>query len=210
MEYDVIVVGGGAAGLHGGGDLCQGRPSHAGARAKRAPARKVMITGKGRCNVTNDCDAQDFIKSVPVNGRFLYSAVANFTPQDTMLFFESEGLPLKTERGNRVFPKSDRAVDVVGYADPVRDQNGGRSGRAGPRSCCLTGSASAGCRPRRREALCGRGTCEHGWPVLPGDPVPPASAISGKTGGAHGYEAKPSLVPLVAKKSGAERPKALR
>ena len=103
------------------------------------PARKVMITGKGRCNVTNDCDAQDFIKSVPVNGRFLYSAVANFTPQDTMQFFESEGLPLKIERGNRVFPQSDRAVDVVDTLTRFVIKNGGKSSRAGSKSCFLTG-----------------------------------------------------------------------
>jgi predicted Rossmann fold flavoprotein len=75
--------------------------------------RKVMITGKGRCNITNACDVQTFIASVPTNGRFLYSAITQFTPQDTVGFFEDLGLPTKTERGNRVFPQSDKAVDVV-------------------------------------------------------------------------------------------------
>lgn len=72
-----------------------------------------MITGKGRCNVTNDCDVQDLIASVPSNGRFLYSAASAFPPRDVMAFFEAQGLPLKVERGNRVFPTSDHAVDVV-------------------------------------------------------------------------------------------------
>ena len=72
-----------------------------------------MITGKGRCNVTNNCDVQNFIRNVPVYGRFLYSALNGFTPQDAMDFFEQLGLQLKTERGNRVFPMSDKAVDVV-------------------------------------------------------------------------------------------------
>lgn len=75
--------------------------------------RKILITGKGRCNVTNNCDEQTFIQNVPVNGRFLYSAINSFNTQDTIAFFEGLGLALKTERGNRVFPKSDRAMDVV-------------------------------------------------------------------------------------------------
>lgn len=75
--------------------------------------RKIMITGKGRCNVTNNCDEQTFIRNVPVNGRFLYSAVNSFSPQNVMEFFENLGLKLKTERGERVFPISDKAVDVV-------------------------------------------------------------------------------------------------
>ncbi len=75
--------------------------------------RKIMITGKGRCNLTNNCDVQTFINNVPVNGRFLYSAINNFTIADAMDFFEGLGLQLKTERGNRVFPMSDKAVDVV-------------------------------------------------------------------------------------------------
>ena len=76
-------------------------------------ARKVMITGKGRCNLTNNCDLDTFIKNVPKNGRFLYSAFSQFSSADTMAFFENEGVPLKTERGNRVFPVSDKAVDIV-------------------------------------------------------------------------------------------------
>ena len=66
--------------------------------------RKIMITGKGRCNVTNNCDLQTFINNVPVNGRFLYSAFERLFTESTRFFFESFGLPLKTERGNRVFP----------------------------------------------------------------------------------------------------------
>ena len=75
--------------------------------------RKLMITGKGRCNVTNNCDLDTLIANVPKNGRFLYSAFSSFLPQDTMKYFETMGVPLKTERGNRVFPQSDKAVDIV-------------------------------------------------------------------------------------------------
>ena len=76
--------------------------------------RKLRITGKGRCNVTNNCDIKDFLTNIPGNGRFLYSALNRLSPRDTMQFFESLGLQLKTERGNRVFPVSDNANDVAG------------------------------------------------------------------------------------------------
>lgn len=75
--------------------------------------RKLYITGKGRCNLTNNCNIQTVIANTPTNGRFLYSALNRFSPSDTMRFFEDNGLPLKTERGNRVFPVSDKASDVV-------------------------------------------------------------------------------------------------
>ena len=77
------------------------------------PARKLMITGKGRCNVTNNCDIDTLIANVPKNGKFLFSAFSGFSSFDTMRLFESLGVPLKTERGNRVFPVSDRAADIV-------------------------------------------------------------------------------------------------
>ena len=75
--------------------------------------RKLLITGKGRCNVTNNCDTDTLMASVPTNSRFLYSAFAAFSPQDTMAFFEQCGVPLKTERGNRVFPVSDKSMDII-------------------------------------------------------------------------------------------------
>jgi len=77
------------------------------------PGRKLAITGKGRCNVTNNCDIQNLMANVAVNPKFLYSSFYGFTPADTMEFFESRGCPLKTERGNRVFPVSDKAYDIV-------------------------------------------------------------------------------------------------
>ena len=74
---------------------------------------KLGITGKGRCNITNNCTAEEFMANIPTNSRFLYSAYSAFSCLDTMNFFEEHGVPLKTERGNRVFPKSDRAGDIV-------------------------------------------------------------------------------------------------
>ena len=75
--------------------------------------RKLFITGKGRCNVCNNCDIQTVLQNVPVNPRFLYSALGGFSPEDAMAFFTSHGVPLKTERGNRVFPVSDKAADII-------------------------------------------------------------------------------------------------
>lgn len=76
-------------------------------------ARKLTITGKGRCNITNNCDVDEFIANLPRNGKFIYSALSRFSPRDLMAFFEKNGVSLKTERGNRVFPVSDRAVEIV-------------------------------------------------------------------------------------------------
>ena len=75
--------------------------------------KKLRITGKGRCNVTNNCDPQEFFSNVPRNPRFLYAALSKFGTEDTMAFFEAAGVPLKTERGKRVFPVSDKAGDIV-------------------------------------------------------------------------------------------------
>ncbi len=111
---DIIIIGGGAAGLMAAGVASMSGKSVVILERNDRPARKVMITGKGRCNVTNDCDSLDeLISNVPVNGRFLYSAFSSFMPRDTMELFEDMGVALKTERGNRVFPVSDKAVDVV-------------------------------------------------------------------------------------------------
>lgn len=111
---DIIIIGAGAAGLMASGVASMKGKSVTILERNDRPARKVMITGKGRCNVTNNCDSLDeLIRNVPVNGRFLYSAFSSFMPQDTMELFEDMGVELKTERGNRVFPSSDRAVDIV-------------------------------------------------------------------------------------------------
>ncbi len=109
----VVIVGGGGAGLMAAG--CAARRGFRVTVVERneRPARKVMITGKGRCNVTNDSTPADCVANVPGNGRFLYSAFSAFSPQDTVQMFTKLGVPLKTERGRRVFPQSDKAVDIV-------------------------------------------------------------------------------------------------
>ncbi len=113
MKYDVIVVGAGAAGMMAAGTAAGRGLKVCLVEKNSICGKKIRITGKGRCNLTNNCDVRTFISSVPTNGRFLYGAASRFSPRDTMDFFERLGLPLKTERGNRVFPQSDRAADVA-------------------------------------------------------------------------------------------------
>lgn len=111
--WDLIVIGGGAAGLMAAGTALENGLSVLVFDKNEKLARKVRITGKGRCNVTNNCDVQGVIAATIGNGRFLYSALNAFAPEDTMEFFEGLGIPLKTERGNRVFPQSDNANDIA-------------------------------------------------------------------------------------------------
>ena len=115
MSNKVIVIGAGAAGTMAAGTASENSADVLLLERNDKIARKVMITGKGRCNVTNDIgdDVQKFISNVPGNGRFLYGAYSTFNSQDVMYFFEDYGVELKVERGNRVFPVSDKAVDIV-------------------------------------------------------------------------------------------------
>ena len=109
----IVVAGGGAAGMMAALTAAQAGAEVLLLEPNEKVGRKLYITGKGRCNVTNNCTRDELLASIPRNGRFLYSAFHRFTPQDTMAFFEGLGVPLKTERGNRVFPCSDRAADIV-------------------------------------------------------------------------------------------------
>ena len=113
MTSDVLISGGGPAGmfaaiqagLRGAKVLLLERNDRLG--------KKLLITGKGRCNVTNDCTAEEVLQNTPRNSRFLYSAMTAFPPEKTKAFFEDAGCPLKTERGNRVFPQSDSAYSIL-------------------------------------------------------------------------------------------------
>ncbi len=114
MKEKVIVVGAGAAGLMAAGTAGERGFDVLLIERNDKVARKVMITGKGRCNVTNNCNLiNDLIANVPTNGRFLYGAFSKFMPSDIIDFFEDMGVPLKVERGDRVFPVSDNATDIV-------------------------------------------------------------------------------------------------
>ena len=155
MSIDAVIIGGGAA-----GSMCAALAANRGLSValiepNRELGRKLRITGKGRCNVTNDCSPREFIEAVPGGGRFLQSAIHRFSPQDAMAFFEGLGVPLKTERGRRVFPQSDRAGDIAGALTRLCHKNGVRMVReraeriiagAGGVEAVVTGSGRIDCR----------------------------------------------------------------
>ncbi len=113
MKSDVIVIGGGPAGMFAAITAAQRGCKVLLLERNDRLGKKLLITGKGRCNVTNDCDVQEVLQNIPRNGRFLYSAMVAFPPDSAKKFFESHGCPLKKERGNRVFPVSDKAISVL-------------------------------------------------------------------------------------------------
>ena len=123
---DLVVIGGGPAGM-----LCAIQAAERGLSVvllepQQKLGRKLRITGKGRCNITNNCDIKTFMANIPGDGRFLYSAVSRFGMHEVMEYFESNGLPLKTERGSRVFPVSDNANDVAGLLTRLVERSGAR------------------------------------------------------------------------------------
>ena len=113
MNYDVIVIGGGPAGMFAAITAADRGKSVLLLERNDRLGKKLLITGKGRCNVTNDCSEQEILQNIPRNGRFLYSAMTAYPPKSIMEFFENAGCPLKTERGNRVFPVSDKSQSIL-------------------------------------------------------------------------------------------------
>ncbi|MBQ7761475.1 MAG: NAD(P)/FAD-dependent oxidoreductase [Clostridia bacterium] len=115
MDYikKIAIIGAGPAGMMAGiyGALNGGKVTIF--EKNDRVGKKLAITGKGRCNVTNDCSNEEFLKNVISNPKFLYASISNFSTEDTKAFFEGLGVPLKTERGRRVFPVSDKAMDIV-------------------------------------------------------------------------------------------------
>lgn len=114
MKTSLLVIGAGAAGMMAAGTAGENGVETILLERNDKPGRKLMITGKGRCNVSNNCNSvQQLVSNVPGNGRFLFGAFTKFMPSDTVEFFESRGVILKVERGNRIFPCSDKASDIV-------------------------------------------------------------------------------------------------
>lgn len=111
--FDGIVIGGGPAGMFAAIAAAQAGQKVLLLERNDRLGKKLLITGKGRCNVTNDCTPQEVLQNVPRNGRFLFSALTAYPPEKVKDFFESRGCPLKTERGNRVFPVSDKAQSIL-------------------------------------------------------------------------------------------------
>lgn len=126
MRVGCVVIGAGASGM-----MCAGTAGINGQDVlvidkNKMSGRKLLITGKGRCNVTNNCDRETFFENIVSNPRFLYSAYSSFSSEDTIRFFENRGVALKTERGNRVFPVSDRAADIRDALKRYCDESGVR------------------------------------------------------------------------------------
>ena len=113
MAFDLIVIGGGPAGMMAAITAAKAGKNVVLLEKNDRLGKKLLITGKGRCNVTNDCTADEVLKNTPRNGKFLFSAMAAFPPSMAMQFFEDAGSELKTERGNRVFPTTDRSQTVL-------------------------------------------------------------------------------------------------
>jgi hypothetical protein len=123
---DIVVIGGGAAGLMAGITAARQGASVVVLERMKEPGKKMMITGKGRCNITNACPVNEFIPNLPGNGKFLFSALQQFTNEDLLRFFSDNGLETVTERGGRVFPASGNAKDVIAVLLSALQKVGGR------------------------------------------------------------------------------------
>lgn len=194
----VLVVGGGAAGM-----MAAGTAAGRGERVlliekNRVWGKKLRITGKGRCNVTNLCDREEFIRNVPTGGKFLFGAISRFGARDTVDFFESLGVPLKTERGNRVFPVSDKAADIADALARFVTGAGVETvaGQAG--GLLLDGGSVRGIRMKNGGEIAGDAVV-----IATGGLSYPLTGSTGdgyllaKAAGHRVAEPKPSLVPLV-------------
>lgn len=196
LKADAVVIGGGAAGM-----LCSAVAAERGLdiillEPNKVLGRKMRITGKGRCNVTNNCDIKEVLNNIPGDGRFLYSALNRLSPRDTMELFESHGVKLKTERGNRVFPVSDNANDVAGALARWLGSGGVRHIRASAKQILTENGEVCGVRTNEGVIDCRAAVICTGGLSYP---------LTGSTGA--GYElaremghtvtpCRPSLVPL--------------
>ena len=124
MIADVIVIGAGPAGMMAAYSAAEQGAEVLLLEKNIKTGKKLRITGKGRCNLTNNSDVREVMANIPGDGRFLYSALTAFPPEKVMEFFENHGLPLKTERGKRVFPQSDRADDVANLMQRLCRESG--------------------------------------------------------------------------------------
>lgn len=200
MSERVLIIGGGAAGLIAAGTASALGKQVTVLERNERPARKVLITGKGRCNVTNNCNELDsLISNVPVNGRFLYSAFSNFMPSDTVELIEDMGVPLKVERGGRVFPVSDKAVDIVDALVEYATGDGAEIINARAKELIIDNGELKGVRTYDGEDILADSVI-----IATGGMSYPQTGSTGdgyslaKAAGHTVIEPKPSLVPLVA------------
>ncbi len=199
METErTLIIGAGPAGLTAAiASARRGRETILLEKNSR-PGRKLYISGKGRCNLTNNCSVQTVIDNTPTNGRFLYSALTAFPPQALMEMMEQGGLPLKTERGNRVFPVSDKAGDVVDTFVRLAKEAGAQFRQGEAEALLLSDGRVQGVRLKNgQELLCSRLIIATGGVSYP---------LTGSTGDGYRFAAqaghtivppRPSLVPLL-------------
>lgn len=161
--------------------------------------RKLAITGKGRCNVTNNCDFEELISNIPRNAKFLYGALTKFSPSDTISFFEELGVPLKTERGKRVFPVSDKAADIVSALERELLKNNVKILRENARSLIIeNGGACTGVKTANGEFFANSVILATGGKSYPKTGSDGFGYALAKQAGHSVIEPVPSLVPLVA------------
>lgn len=156
MSKKTVVIGAGAAGLFSGGIAAEAGADVVILEKNASPGRKLNITGKGRCNVTNNCGFDELMANIPQNPRFMYSALSAFSPQDMMQFLEREGVPLKTERGARVFPVSDNAKDVTDALVSFCKKNGAKIKKTEALELLAKDGAVYGVKTRDGEIMCDR------------------------------------------------------
>ena len=199
LTADVIVVGGGAAGMFAAIHAAQSGLHVLLLEKNPSCGKKLLITGKGRCNVTNNCLPEDVLKNVPRNGRFLFSSVYSYPPERVMTFFEENGCALKTERGSRVFPVSDRSADVLAALERAMHRAGVVRCQAAVTRLLtengrITGVAAAGERFFSRAVILATGGASYPLTGSTGDGYRLAAAVGHKIEAPTG-----SLVPLVSK-----------
>ena len=196
-NYDTLIIGGGAAGLIAAVFSARGKKSTAVIEKNSLPGRKIRITGKGRCNVTNNCDVRTVIANTPTNGKFLYSALTAFPPSEVMDFFESIGVALKTERGRRVFPVSDKASDVAKALSDAARSSGAEIINAEAESLVQSDGSLSGVRLRDgRTVFCRRVIIATGGLSYPGTGCTGDGYRLAESVGHSIVPCRPSLVPL--------------
>ena len=199
ISCDRLIIGGGASGL-----FCAVQAAWLGENVTvvehgKKVGQKILITGKGRCNVTNNSDAATVMKNIPRNPKFMYSALSRFAPEDTMAFFESLGVPLKTERGNRVFPVSDKAEDIRRALEIAARDAGVRIVRDGITSLIIEEGRCIGARSLTNEYRAARTVVATGGKSYPVTGSEGAGYELARQAGHTVTEIRPSLVPIVIK-----------
>ncbi len=195
--YDLVVIGAGPSGLMAAGTAAQNGAKVLILDKNNSVGKKLSITGKGRCNITNNCTIEEFMDAVISNKRFLHSSINTFSPQDTIDFFENLGLKTKTERGRRVFPVSDKASDVVRCLSNFAFQNGCYFLQTKAKQILLDNNSVYGLKHSDGKIYAKNILIATGGVSYPGTGSTGDGFVLAKSLGHNIIEPSPSLVPLV-------------